>query len=94
MESDEENVALATGLRESWMVTPLGSLQVMSMKLHNPVLPSLPPPSYYTILLAAENFNFPPSVVEFLQEIDAGPRALCKISTVVGSEAIEGVQGI
>ena len=80
IESDEEDVALATGLQESWMVTPLGSLQVMSMELHNPALPSLPPPSYYTIPLAAENFNFPPSVVEFLQEIDAGPRSLLPVT--------------
>lgn len=62
------------------MVTPLGSPQVVSMELHNPAPPSLPPPSYYTLPLVAENFNFPSSVVEFLQDIDVGPRALCKIS--------------
>lgn len=62
------------------MVTPLGSPQVVSMELNNPAPPALPHPSYYTIPLGAESFNFPPLVVAFLQEIDVGPRALCKIS--------------
>lgn len=81
IESDEDDAELATGPRASWMGTPTGSPQVVPLEVNNPAAPAPPPPAYYTLPLGANSFGFPLAVVDFLQAIDAGPRALCQISS-------------
>lgn len=39
-----------------------------------------PTPSCILYSTSADSFDFPPAVVRFLQDLDVGPKALCKIS--------------
>lgn len=83
-EEEEEELFRAGGPRASWMATPEGSpkmvSEMVSLEINNPVPPAPPPPAYYTLPLSADSFDFPPAVVQFLQDLDVGPKALCKIA--------------